>query len=169
MICRAALLTEPVLADGEWQDSTGHRKEPKAFFLETNLRMQASWWGFKSQRKQKRTCLRTCLFRLWALSSALTHPALLPKLSAQHGPTMTYQSDRIWHAKSKATPQLNRCPFVTRAVFHFHSSLMHQQNSVNQKIRDYAPWVSEAIGLTWEGLQAWFVILGTQVNKYKHM
>ena len=66
----------------------------------------------------------------------LTHPALLPKLSAQHGPTMTYQTERIWRAK--ATPRLNKSPRLTRSFLHFHSSLMHQQNSVNQKIHDYA-------------------------------
>ena len=84
----------------------------------------------------------------------LTHPALLPKLSAQHGPTVTYQTERIWHAK--ATPRLNKSPRLTRSFlqFHFeasasigsinrslvhvHSSLMHQQDSVNQKMRDYA-------------------------------
>ena len=53
-----------------------------------------------------------------------------------HGPTMTYQTDRIWHAK--ATPQPNKTPCLTPPFFLFHSSLMHQQNSVNQKIRDYA-------------------------------
>ena len=89
----------------------------------------------------------------------LTHPALLPKLSAQHGPTMTYQTDRIWHAK--ATPQLNKSPGLThsflqfhceasapivslnQSLVHIHSSLMHQQNSVNQKIRDYALWMEK--------------------------
>ena len=50
----------------------------------------------------------------------LTHPALLPKLSAQHGPTMTYQTDRIWHAK--ATAQLNKTPYLT-PLLHFPSSL----------------------------------------------
>ena len=52
-----------------------------------------------------------------------------------HGPTMTHQTDRIFNTL-KATPQPNKTPCLTPAFFHFHSSLMHQQNSVNQKIRE---------------------------------
>ena len=48
----------------------------------------------------------------------------------------TYQTDRIWHAK--ATPQLNESPRLTRSSLHVRSSLMHQQNSVNQNTREYA-------------------------------
>ena len=47
---------------------------------------------------------------------------------------MTYQTDRIWHAK--ATPQPNKSPCLARSFLRFPSSLMHQQNRVNQKIRE---------------------------------
>ena len=60
----------------------------------------------------------------------------------------TYQTDRIWHAK--ATPQLNESPRLTRSSLHVRSSLMHQQNSVNQNTRDYALQMENCSTWLWE-------------------
>ena len=65
-------------------------------------------YRLKAPKKRCNTCSRVAAF----LDTFCT----LSKLNAQQGPIMTYQTDRIWHAK--ATPQPNKTLCLTLGFFH---------------------------------------------------